>query len=310
MADNTSPGRRGGDIHRLLDEAFAGIDMTPEAQDLKEEVRANLMARVADLEAAGMTSTDAAHQAIDELGDVHELVGESIALEPTAGSVPTAAWGARNAAFRLAKVRPNPAFVVRVVVAAIVATAGLLLAFLGAVGVIVLPVGVTILLLGIGATAVAWIVGDSLVQETTTNHPMPSGRAAGYAVASFLTVYGLGFGGLVALGVLPLWGTAFAAVGSVVGVVLFAFLAATQTNRHKAWVRQAQREWPQDRFEEEPESAARFGIYTAVILLVSIALFVVLSFTIGWAWSWLALVGGLAVMMLVLARMLFGPRHN
>ena len=44
--------------------------------------------------------------------------------------------------------------------------------------------------------AVAWIVGDSLVQETTTNHPMPSGRAAGYAVASFLTVYGLGFGGL------------------------------------------------------------------------------------------------------------------
>ena len=38
------------DIHRLLDEAFQGIDMTPDAQDLKEEVRANLVARVDERE--------------------------------------------------------------------------------------------------------------------------------------------------------------------------------------------------------------------------------------------------------------------
>ena len=37
------------DIHRLLDEAFAGVEMTPDAQDLKEEVRANLLERVAEL---------------------------------------------------------------------------------------------------------------------------------------------------------------------------------------------------------------------------------------------------------------------
>jgi hypothetical protein len=48
------------DIHRLLDEAFAGIEMTPDAQDLKEEVRANLVARSAELEASGKTPTDAA----------------------------------------------------------------------------------------------------------------------------------------------------------------------------------------------------------------------------------------------------------
>jgi hypothetical protein len=199
---------------------------------------------------------------------------------------------------------------VRIVVASIVTAAGLLLAALGATGVLVFPIGVTILMLGIGATGVGWLVGDSLVQETTTNHPMPSVRGAGYALASFLTVYGLGFGALVALGALPLWGIVFAAVGIVAGVVLFAFLAATQTNRHKAWVRQAHSEWPPNRFEEEPESAARFGIYTAVIWLVAFALFVVLSFTIGWAWSWLALLGGFVVMMLVLAQMLFGKRRT
>ena len=311
MTDTTPP-RRGGDIHRLLDDAFADIPLTPESQDLKEEVRANLMARVADLEAAGTSPVDAAHQAIDELGDVHELVAESIAADVSVTtSQPAPGWSGQSAAFRLAKVRPKPAFVVRVVVASIVATAALLLAGLGAAGVIPVPVGVTILLLGIGATGVGWIVGDSLVQETTTNHPMPSGRGAAYALASFLTVYGLGFAGLVALAALPLWGIVFAAVGIVAGVVLFSFLGATQTNRHKAWLRQAQREYTMsNRFEEEPETAARFGIYSAVIWLVALALFVVLSFTVGWLWSWLALLGGFVVMMLVLARMLYGPRRS
>ena len=36
------------DIHRLLDEAFAGIEVTPEIQDLKEEMRANLAGKPLD----------------------------------------------------------------------------------------------------------------------------------------------------------------------------------------------------------------------------------------------------------------------
>ena len=42
MTDHRSSG---GDLHRLLDEAFAGIEVTPEIQDLKEEIRGNLLAR-------------------------------------------------------------------------------------------------------------------------------------------------------------------------------------------------------------------------------------------------------------------------
>jgi hypothetical protein len=64
-----------------------------------------------------------------------------------------------------------------------------------------------------------------------------------------------------------------------------------------------------DRFTEDPAAAARFGLYTVTLWLVAIAAFAVLGFTVGWAWSWLALVGGLAAMMLILARMLFAPRH-
>ena len=100
----------------------------------------------------------------------------------------------------------------------------------------------------------------------------------------------------------------FAALGVVAAIILFAWLGATQTNRHKAWVRRAHPDMPVNRFEEEPETAARFGIYTAVIWLVTFGVIVVFIFTIGWWWTPVAFLGGLVVMMLVLARMMFGPR--
>ena len=66
--------------------------------------------------------------------------------------------------------------------------------------------------------ASAWIVGDSLVpgDDDQPSRCRPT-RPAGYALASFLAVYGLGFAGLVALGALPMWAIVFAAVGVIAG---------------------------------------------------------------------------------------------
>lgn len=307
----------GGDLHRLLDEAFAGVEMTPESQDLKEEIRTNLVARVADLEAAGQSQSDAVRRAIAELGDVRAMLDTPAAADgsgPGGGAAPGAASGGAAVAWEAAthrnRVRPKATFVVGIVVAALVATIALALATLSATGVLSLPIGVTIALVGLTASGVAWIVGDSLSQETTTNHPVPPKRAAGYFLASFLAVYGLGVGGLIALGALPVWVVVFATLAAVAAIIAFSFLGATQTNRKKAWVRAMLRTQPamSNRFVEEPESAARFGIYTAAIWIAAFAGFVVLSYTVGWAWSWLALLAGLLVTMMTLARMLFGPR--
>ena len=291
------------DIHRLLDEAFAGIDMTPDAQDLKEEVRANLVSRTAELEAGGTSSADAARQAIAELGDVREL------LDYAESPAPRDSYTALQLRHR---VRPKTGFVVRVVVWSLGFVVFFTLAVLGATGVLPIPVGALIGLLGFASTGLGLVVGDSLAQETTTNHPMPSNRAGGYALATFLAMYGLGFAGLVALGALPMWCVVFAALGVIAAIILFAFLGASQTNRHKAWVRQAQHEATRapNRFEEEPETAARFGIYTAVIWLVTFGIIAVLVFTVGWWWAPLAFIGGFAAMMILLARMLFGPRKS
>jgi fatty acid desaturase len=95
----------------------------------------------------------------------------------------------------------------------------------------------------------------------------------------------------------------------LVGAVVFTYLGVTQTNRPQAVGgppagRSMRRS--ADRFAKTRRRPARFGIYTATIWLLAFAAFGVLSFTVGWAWSWLALLAGAAAMMLTLARMLFG----
>ena len=57
-------------VHRLLDDAFAGVEPSPEVQDLKEEIRANLEARAAELQASGVAPDAAARRAFDELGEI------------------------------------------------------------------------------------------------------------------------------------------------------------------------------------------------------------------------------------------------
>jgi hypothetical protein len=314
-------------LHRLLDEAFAGVEMTPDAQDLKEEIRANLIARVAELEASGLAPETAARTAVAELGDVRELLEQTDAATPaSSGGDP---W---TAAMRRHRVRPKPAFVVRIVIAAILAALSLLLIALAVLHLLPVPFGPLLVLTGVAATGVAWIVGDSLSQETTTNHPMPRPRAGGFFFATLVMTYGViavtiaaGFV-LQGLSVNRGYTTrrllvtflytpevilllSLAGAGIVEAIVLYAWLGATHTNRKKAWTRELIRATPPNRLEREPETAARFGIYTAVIWLVTFAVIAVLVFTVGWWWAPLAFAGGFAVMMLVLARMLFAPHR-
>jgi hypothetical protein len=283
------------EIHRLLDEAFAGIAVTPELQDLKEEMRANLVVRVTELEATGLSTEDAAGRAIRELGDIRSLVDD---LETPGREAPP--W-VRH------RVRPKPSYVVRTVVQSVVGVAALTALVLPAVGVAV-PIGWQIAAGVVVAMLAGVIVADALRQETTTNYPVPVARALGYGGATVLALVGAGSAALWLRDQPVAWlvGGGLTVLLSVVG---FTYLGATQTNRHKAWVvrLQTSQQRAGDRFTDDPAAAARFGLYTATIWLVAIAAFAVLSFTVGWAWSWLALLAGVVVMMMTLARMLFVP---
>lgn len=298
-------------VHRLLDDAFAGVEPTAEVQDLKEEIRANLTSRAAELEATGAASADAARQAVDELGDVRAVIAEAAdpARSPAASS-PTsssAAYASTAQAMLANKVRPRPAFVVSLVFAGASTAALLALTLLGLSGNLTAPVGALVGWVLGAALGAGWIVGSSVAQETTTNHPVPGRRAAGYGLAAGLVVSGLGLVGIVVTDG-PLWLTALAAPLLVSGAALFAGLGATQTNRKKAWFREVTAEHGTvgDRFDRDPEAAARFGILTAVIWVTAFVVFVVVGLAGGWAWSWLAFVVGWIAFMLLLAKMLFG----
>lgn len=286
-------------LHRLLDEAFAPYPVTPDALDLKQEVRANLTARAAELRAGGATASDAARSALAELGDIGLLLGETDATVPAAAS-----WVAEE---RRNRVRPKPAFAVRTAILAGVLALDVLLLALQFAGVIWPDYAWMVAQVFAAVLIVGWLVADALQQETTTNFPLSRGRAVAFGVASAMLVAGAG----TALQMLQGVNTALVVLTGfavVVSASLFTFLGVTATNRAKPWVvrMQAKHSEVPNRFDEDPASAARFGIYTACILVVAFVVFVVLSFTIGWAWSWLALLGGFVVMMFVLARMLFG----
>lgn len=288
------------DIHRLLDEAFAGVEMTPDTQDLKEEIRANLIARADELEASGVSPTDAARRAIAELGDIRALLEDAPDATPVRDDYTALALRHR--------VRPRPAFVVRTVVLSLVAAVAVVLFVLGKSGLLDIS---TAGMLGLGAVvalALGFVTADALQQETTTNHPLPAGRAVGFGLGTGGTLAALALGGTFAAHLDQLWLVVVAAVLFVASIALLAWLGATTTNRHKAWTRQARGAEPPNRFEEEPATAARFGVYTVGIWVLTFAAAAVLAFTAGWWWAPVALAVGLAVWMFVLGRMLFGHR--
>lgn len=283
------------DIHRLLDEAFAGIEPTPEVQDLKEELRADLVAKTADLEHSGVPAREAAAEAIRGLGDIRSLVDEL-----TSGPGRGPSWSPP-------RVRPAVAFVIRTVVLSLLGLAAMAVVVVAAVD-SAIPLAAMEVAAAVAAVVAGFVVGDSLRQETTSNYPLPTRRALGFGVAKALAVAALG----LAAPYLRDRAVPWLVVGGLVmlaAIVAFTYLAATQTNRHKPWVVRLQRghEEAADRFSRDPVAAARFGVYTVAIWIVTLAAFVGLTIAVGWAWSWLALVAGLVAFLVTLARMLFAP---
>ena len=305
----TDPIRRSTDLHRLLDEAFAGVEMTPEAQDLKEEIRDNLLFRVAELEASGVEPSDAARRAISELGDVRALVDGSSDAPGADAPTPVRAESAAAVALRH-KVRPKAGFVVRTVLLSILAASALMLLVLGLVGVLSIGTWVLVGLCAVFGAALGIVTGDALRQETTANHPLPTARAVAFGASTGLLLAGLAFTAVVIVRLELAW-IILGALLVVAAIGELSYLGATQTNRHKPWVLEQQRASAfANRFDEDPAAAARFGIYTAAIWTVAFVVAIVLGFTVGWLWAPVALVGGFVVMLITLARMLFGAAHH
>ena len=331
--DRTPDGDRRPDARRpstaeldaRLDAAFGRLPDSDDLRDLKDELRASLAARVEELEASGSGPVAAVATAMAEVGDLDALAAE---VEGEGAGVParSADAGGRDGSgegdvapvirhaelARRHHVRPKPWFVVRTVVLALVAAAALALTVLLVLGMPAWPLAASVTIaIALLAAPIGVIVGDGVHQETSAHYPMPAGRSAAYGASAFLGLGGLALAALylgrVIEGDASQAGLLAVAVPmAVASIAWFSYLGATQTNRAKPWMRRLQQHYQStDRFSQDEAAAARFGIYTVVIWICAIVVFLVVGFTVSFAWSWLALVAGLIVFFLVLARMLF-----
>lgn len=291
-------------IHRHLDDTFETVSMTPELRDLKEELRAGLSARVDELMTEGKSAQAAADHAIVEFGDLDALIAQVSGDSDHQDVIMDA--------FRLNRIRPRPVFVVRTVMLATVLAAAIVLGILNVVGPLSWPAA-ALLMLALAAVAVpsGIITADALRQETSQNYRLPRLRAVLYGSAAATGVAGVSF---IGLGVAVINSAAVITAGVVFVVIAaggLAGLGASQTNRSKAWTHQIRfADDAQDAFSSDPTAAARFGIYTLAIWAVAISVFIAASLTAGFRWSWLSLIAGLVVFMIVLARMQFPPNRT
>jgi len=103
---------------------------------------------------------------------------------------------------------------------------------------------------------------------------------------------------------------------ALAGIGVLAGFGATQTNRTKPWALGHSAEYLQgrpevgNRFEQDPNAAARFGIYTMLIWVVGTVAAVLLGVFVGWWWSALPWIGAFIAMMLLLTQMLFKPEKS
>jgi MFS family permease len=292
-------------IHRYLDEAFADIPRTPETADLKEEIRGNLQARVTELESSGTRPDAAVAKAIDELGDIQDLV-DSIGDSEAANSPGETA----AKLIALNRVKQSPGYVVRTVLLSLLLAAGLTLVTVGSIlgGLAIAPFWLVYAMpieSVLSGAFLCLIVADALDRETSHHYPVRQGRAIGFGLAAFAGLTALGFVATWLVNPL-LWLLLSGCALALASLLAFLFLGVTQTNRQKPWVKELNRTYAvEDRFSQDPAAAARFGIYTVVIWIAGFGLFALLSILVGFVWSWLPLLAALIVFFLVLARMLF-----
>jgi hypothetical protein len=96
------------------------------------------------------------------------------------------------------------------------------------------------------------------------------------------------------------------------GIALGIFLVLTEKERSKPWVlkqREAHMKVATERFEN-PVVAQKFGLICGALWIGALAAFVLLTFTVGLKFSWLAIAVALVVQLLVLARFMQEGRRG
>ncbi|MCM3055300.1 hypothetical protein [Caldibacillus thermoamylovorans] len=285
------------ELKEFIDQAFEKYEESPELIDFKEELLTNLQDRLKSLEANGIKRADALRQIQIEFADINKIADE-MSLEKKKEVFEMRYMSLRNFVTKTRAAIYTILGVLTVFAIIISCFSYLLLGKVDAV------TGVMMLFLSVPLAGFVYL---GLTQETATRNPMRPMRAAIYAVAVFVFLFGVI---LVPIGPMSIFGEAKSLEGALAVLIPFAlpslgvitFLVITEPEHRKAWVlkeAEKQNEWAKN--FETSGNAQTFGIMTAALWILAIGAFILLLIMKLWVFSWIPFVVALALMMVLLA---------
>jgi len=301
----------------FVDSLFENYEKSSALADFKEELLANLNAKIDNLVKKGMASEAAFAKASAELGDVSALADE-LSLKK------------RKEVFEevymdIKQYMPAKRVIGYVIFGAIALfgiTAGLIVLFAVRTG--GTKSGASIDLVSFFATMMPFLTAAitgftflGVTQETASMYPVSKKRGAWYAAAAGLIGLGLftmpvvffstRLNNIFAQGI-PVEN--FAGLIPVIalmipfilpGIGILVFLVLTEKERLKPWAKSFQNDTVKKEMEmwSDPVTAGRFGMFSGAIWLFATGLFILFGFLVGFKYSWLVFVFAIAFQLLV-----------
>lgn len=276
-----------------VDRLFQDYEDTQELRDFKEEIVVNLQERIKELQSKGISEDEAFRQAVDELGDITQ-VAEEISKQKRKEVI--------GQMYIHTKVPLSKFHAVGYVACGGAILFGLLAALIVNASTGELYTAIASLLPFVAIPA-AGLVFLRLTQETSHQLSMGWKRAALYALGSGSVIFGLVTACMLyfmdAKMLEAVYGTLIAFL--VPGVCLLAFLILTEKERRKPWVLEEERIWT-EYYEQkygEPGRYEQRGLLSGALWIVTVAVFLILGFTIGFKYSWIVFLFALAVELLI-----------
>ena len=289
-----------------VDRLFADYEDTPEIRDFKEEIAGNLKERVKELMSKGLGEEEAFEKATAELGDI-TAIADDIGKRK------------RNEAIGQMYIKAKVPITKRTAAGLTLAT-GLLLLGAGLGIINYFSEASEMLLYYISVFLVADAIGTyaffGLTQETASRFPMKTKRALAYWIVLFVGVLGEGLAAVMfffdGMELSTALGIEFAMVFPAVCALIF--LIMTGTDRKKPWYKAMEGRGIELslRLESEtadPVKAARFGIASGALWVLTIALSITLYFVFDWPHAWIIPLFALAAQVLM-AGVIFGRKSE
>ncbi|MDR2923799.1 MAG: permease prefix domain 1-containing protein [Treponema sp.] len=310
----------------FVDSLFNGYEQTEALADFKEELLANLNAKIENFIRKGMDTDAAFARASAELGDVSSLADE-MSLKK------------RKEVFEEVymdiRMYMPAGRVAGYVVFGILAVFGITIALitLFAARSVEFMSGTSLDMTGFFGSmmpfltaAIAGFTFLGVTQETASMRPVSKKRGAWYATAAGLISFGLFTMPIVYFGTrfakdfvndiivneIPVKNleTLVPVIGIIIpfvlpGAGLLTFLVLTEKDRLKPWAKNFHNKTAAGEIAlwNDPVKAGRFGMFSGAIWLFAIGIFIALGFLIGFKFSWLVFIFAAAIQLVVQGRM-------